>query len=500
MPASAFVTGQNVLTIFPISGSSDLGGWLSAGYVFDCVQLDGTPVASLAPTEVTASPNASQVNLSWTPVFNAASYKIKRAATPGGPYTTIATNVVARFDDASAVAGLQYYYVVSSLNSAGESPNSEEVIASVNPAIRVWLPFDENSGTNAADATGNGWNGTLFNGANWAEGRYGSAVSLNGTTNYVSLPASVVSTFNDFTIAAWVNQNSVSTWARVFDFGNDTISYMFLAPRVASGTIRFAITIGSGSAEQQINGTGVLPTGWHHVAVTLIEQTGILYMDGAPVGTNHAMTLRPSHLTRTPNNFIGKSQWPDPYLNGRVDDFRIYNGALSPGEVATLVTPLAAPSGLVAAAGDGQATLNWNTTPRATSYQILRSLSNGGPYTLATAVATTGYTNTALLNGTNYFYVVRASNAAGTSANSAQVSARPVSATRPICGTIFAGGMLTLSWPADHVGWRLQVQTNSLATGLGTNWVEVPGSTTTNSLTLPVDSGNGSVFYRLTYP
>jgi hypothetical protein len=386
------------------------------------------------------------------------------------------------------------------VNSAGESANSAEVIAGLNPAITLWLPFDENSGTNAADATGNGWSGTLLSGTGWSAGRYGSAVNLNGTSNYVSLPAGVVSALNDFTIAAWVNQSSMSTWARVFDFGNDTISYMFLAPRAASGTIRFAITIGSGSAEQQINGTGALPTGWHHVAVTLKGHTGILYVDGVPVGTNNVMTLKPSHLNFTVNNFIGKSQWPDPYLNGRVDDFRIYNGALSAGEVATLVTPLAAPTGLVATAGDGQVTLNWNASPHATSYQILRSPADGGTYSQIAFAGTTNYTDTVLLNGTNYFYVVRAANTASTSANSVQVSARPVSATPPRCGATIAGGVLTLAWPADHVGWRLQVQTNSLSVGLNTNWFDVQGTATTNMISLPMEATLGSIFYRLVYP
>jgi hypothetical protein len=57
-----------------------------------------------------------------------------------------------------------------------------------------------------------------------------------------------------------------------------------------------------------------------------------------------------------------------------------------------------------------------------------------------------------------------------------------------------------LSWPDDHIGWRLQVQTNDLSTGLGTNWFDVPGSTNLNSLLLPVDVNCGSVFYRLVYP
>lgn len=59
------------------------------------------------------------------------------------------------------------------------------------------------------------------------------------------------------------------------------------------------------------------------------------------------------------------------------------------------------------------------------------------------------------------------------------------------------GNNLTLSWPPDHTGWTLQVQTNTLTTGLSSNWADVPGSTTTNSVTVPVDSSRGAVFYRL---
>ena len=802
VPASAFVTGENILYINPISGSSDLGGWLSAGYVFDCVQMDGPPIAPLAPVNVAAALNAAKVSLSWTPVFNAASYKIKRATTRGGPYTTVATNVVANFDDTNTVAATRYYYIVTSANSVGESANSAEVVAGVNPALTAYLPFDENTGTNATDATGNGWNGSLLNGASWNTGKYASGANLNGTSNYVSLPAGIVSALNDFTIAAWVNQTSVNTWARVFDFGSDTVSYMMLTPaNGGSGVIRFAITIASTGGEQQINGVSALPTGWHHVAVTLQGSVGILYVDGVAAGTNSAMTLKPSSLNLTTQNYIGKSQWPDPYLNGRVDDFRIYNGALSAaqisalvssppfaptnltgtaisagqinlnwnavsgatdynvlrattsggpyttvaagvtatnysdtglsgsttyyyvvaavdttgakinstptavatpagpvvptllaylkfdesggvnaadatghgwngtpagtpawvggysnnavnlssassqyvalpvgvvsslndctiatwvkqttasawarifdfgtgqtanmfltpqngannfirfgittnggggeqqitgtaalptgiwkhvavtlsgsngvlyvdgvpvgtnsamtlkpsslgnttlnnigksqyadpylnaqvdefriysgalsaGEVATLVTPLAAPTGLTAVAGDGQATLSWNAVVNASSYQVLRSLTSGGPYAPIAVVTNPGYTDAALLNGTNYFYGVKAANTVGQSAASAQVSVRPVSTTPPAYGVILNGGNLTLFWPADHTGWRLEAQTNSL----GTNWQPVFGSGTANLWQIPIDPANLGVFFRLVYP
>jgi autotransporter-associated beta strand protein len=62
------------------------------------------------------------------------------------------------------------------------------------------------------------------------------------------------------------------------------------------------------------------------------------------------------------------------------------------------------------------------------------------------------------------------------------------------------GNQYTLSWPASHKGWRLQAQTNSLSVGLSDNWATVPGSTTTNQISVPINPANGSVFFRLTYP
>jgi Concanavalin A-like lectin/glucanases superfamily/Immunoglobulin I-set domain len=60
-------------------------------------------------------------------------------------------------------------------------------------------------------------------------------------------------------------------------------------------------------------------------------------------------------------------------------------------------------------------------------------------------------------------------------------------------------GQLMLSWPSDHIGWTLQVQTNNLGVGLSTDWVDVPGSTSTNQFVFPINPANGSVFYRLRY-
>jgi len=72
-------------------------------------------------------------------------------------------------------------------------------------------------------------------------------------------------------------------------------------------------------------------------------------------------------------------------------------------------------------------------------------------------------------------------------------------ATNPtnVTALVVGGNTLQLSWPANHLGWRLQAQTNGLST---TNWFNVQGSATTNQVILPIVPTNGSVFYRMVYP
>ena len=68
-----------------------------------------------------------------------------------------------------------------------------------------------------------------------------------------------------------------------------------------------------------------------------------------------------------------------------------------------------------------------------------------------------------------------------------------------ITETMTNGGML-LSWPLDHMGWRLVAQTNAPGLGLTTNWSTVAGSKDTNQCFVPISQTKGSVFVRLVYP
>ncbi len=172
-------------------------------------------------------------------------------------------------------------------------------------------------------------------------GKFGSALQLGGGSpaQYVALPTGIAGGLTDFTIATWVNPAAIATWARVFDFGTGETVYMFLTVS-AGATPRFAITVSGNGNEQRLNAPAPLPVNeWTHLAVTLAGTTGTLYVNGAAVATNTTMTLNPSSLGTTNQNYIGKSQFPpDPYLDGVVDEFQIYSRALSAAEVQSLTT------------------------------------------------------------------------------------------------------------------------------------------------------------------
>lgn len=170
-------------------------------------------------------------------------------------------------------------------------------------------------------------------------GEIGNAVKLSGNGEYVNLPNGIVSGLHDFTISAWVNPSANSAWSRVFDFGTGTSNFMFLTLSAGGGPLRFADATPSGGGDS-ITGPGTLPLNtWSHVAVTLSGHTGTLYVNGQPVATNTNMTLTPADLGATNQNWIGRSQFiADPYLAATVDDFQIYDHALSAAEIAALAS------------------------------------------------------------------------------------------------------------------------------------------------------------------
>ncbi len=194
----------------------------------------------------------------------------------------------------------------------------------------AFYPFNTNANEHLAL-----YNGALQNNAGVTnDTSRGNVLTLDGAMNFVTLPLSVG---NASTFSAWVKWNGGADWQRIFDFGTNTSDYFFLSPRVSTGKLRFAITTTGPGGEQQINANTALPTNsWCHVAVTLDGKTGLLYLNGNPVGTNSALTLRPWQ-TLSRSNYLGKSQFPaDPLFSGKMDSFRIFGRALSASEIRDL--------------------------------------------------------------------------------------------------------------------------------------------------------------------
>jgi hypothetical protein len=212
------------------------------------------------------------------------------------------------------------------------------------PPLFAYYPFDQTAGPSIPDASGNGHDGTLAGTATFPAGVIGNDLDLPGaTSDYVALPSALLQTLTSVTIAVWVNVHGDHIWQRVFDFGSSSNVYMFLTPHNGTSNVaRFAITTSgnSGTSEQRLDAAAVLPvSAWTHVAVVLGTGGGTLYINGAAIATNAAMTLRPSDLGATTNDWLGRSQFTaDPAFDGQIDDLRIYASALSAPQIMTIYT------------------------------------------------------------------------------------------------------------------------------------------------------------------
>ncbi|MEV0404112.1 beta-L-arabinofuranosidase domain-containing protein [Actinoallomurus sp. NPDC050550] len=203
------------------------------------------------------------------------------------------------------------------------------------PRLIARYSFGEGSGTTAADATRTWPAATLAGGATWTGD---GAVALDGKDGHVALPPGLISGLDALTIAAWVRPEELANSARVFDLGFHKMTYLFLAVRTGTGKARFAMKIAGMDGEDFIDAAGPIPAGtWSHVAVTIADGKGVLYVDGAESGRNDALVMSPLLLGATTQNYLGRSQNPThPYLHGQVDDFRVYNHALTAADVAAL--------------------------------------------------------------------------------------------------------------------------------------------------------------------
>jgi hypothetical protein len=168
------------------------------------------------------------------------------------------------------------------------------------------------------------------------------ALELNGKDQYVELKRDVAD-FADTTIAVWVNWAGGAAGQRVVHFGDGKDRYAYLTPKDATtGKARVVITVKSKAGEQAIDAPAAVPAGtWTHLAVTLKDDIGTLYIDGKPVASNKAMTLdtdmvlAANTLAGNDCTFLGRGDKGD-YFHGLLTDFRVYVRPQEADAIATL--------------------------------------------------------------------------------------------------------------------------------------------------------------------
>jgi len=210
--------------------------------------------------------------------------------------------------------------------------------AALTDGLILHYDFESISDTSVFDISHHSNDGTLFGSPLVEVGYSGNGMTFPTVSDYLQMPQGVVNTLTSFSVSTWVKVSTLNGWARIFDFGSGTAYNMFLTPYSGNGNLRFAIK--NGGAEEMVDAPAPLKTNeWTNVVVTFAWNaqtnlgTGKLFVNGILAATNESMSINPSMLPLTSQNYIAKSQYPDPALNGTVDDFRIYDRALTDAEI-----------------------------------------------------------------------------------------------------------------------------------------------------------------------
>lgn len=234
-----------------------------------------------------------------------------------------------------------------------------------------WNFNDAPGSTTLLDSIGNG-SGQIIGNVTFD----GSQGTFDGTNCYVLLPQDLFTTYNSITLEAWFTDTGSGTWARLFDLGNNNSHYMFLDAVGPGNNMRAAFNAGGGEGANVVNyGARPALNTQHHVVFTqdALSHTAKLYVDGALVVQNFNFTLRPKDIGTSLNNYIGKSQYPDPYYVGRINDMRTWQGAISAQQV--MIDYAAGPDNAVLNPGAPQTTV-LATNMAAGTVQQARALVN----------------------------------------------------------------------------------------------------------------------------
>lgn len=299
-----------------------------------------------APIDLQARQRPGSIQLSWIAPTDTDPLTYIVLREENGEWNTIGRNVEGTtFMDNSVVSGVAYRYKVRAVDYAGNRSVDSEILAAQalqEKALLCQLQFDStlvDNSSNALDASLYGKEAYNSPALSSYKKSGTSALNLSNGDAYLQLPYAI-SHNSSMTIATWVRcGSSSSNWQRIFDFGNGTDSYMFLTPSNGS-EMRFVMK--NGGDEEILSAPKLSTNKYYHIALTISYDnngttTAILYVDGEAVATKADFTINPSDIAPS-LAYIGRSMYPaDPLFKGYIDDFRVYNYALTAEEVAAIM-------------------------------------------------------------------------------------------------------------------------------------------------------------------
>jgi hypothetical protein len=208
-------------------------------------------------------------------------------------------------------------------------PYGRELVTPVEPGTTGLIGYWKLDG-DALDSSGLGNDGTLMGDPNYVTGKDGQAIQLDGDGDYLVMdPVADDMTSNDATFSAWIKTEDPGTWQWWFSCNTAGRGNVILV-----GLISGEVTIYE-NGEEIHSRTLVNDSEWHHVAYTRIGDLGSLYIDGMLEGTHHAsFNFSADDLWSIGQEYDGGG--PSDFLTGTVDDIRIYDVALSYGEIGWL--------------------------------------------------------------------------------------------------------------------------------------------------------------------
>jgi len=297
--------------------------------------------------------------------------------TPAGAEAT-APPFAALWDTRTVANGSHTIRAVARDRSGNATTSAPVVVTVQNTAtspvgLVAALSFDEGSGQTAGDTSGSGNAGTL-SGAGWGVGRFGSAATFDGVSDWVTIPDSnSLDVSTEMTLEAWVLPAELgNSWRTViFKEQHGNVVYSLYA---ASGTGVPSTSVFVGGSESDLRGPSALATGgWTHLAATYNGSTLRLYVDGALVATRAAAGSVPP--SEGPLRIGGNGVWPE-WFAGRIDEVRVYRRVLSQGEIQNdMATPVATdtnpPHVLATTPPNGAGNVNVGGTVEATFNEAL---------------------------------------------------------------------------------------------------------------------------------